>query len=291
MKNFVYLFILSLSALLSCNDVQKTQNEVTSKPSVTTAADASSVDWLLNNCPYENFIISNEEFNAMKGNFKQPPFNTLLNYSQIPENYWIDACYLKNLESAIIKHNSTATEKIDEFWVFMGADESRDERVQVFLVPASGKTPKWISIGDIGGCSPVFSNYDNNYTNVASPMLKRFNKKHRKEGSIFGKKVDNFSNGIRFKLCLLSAINKLIKDNQAKSLNGIRIYNAAYKENKAPGQKYDNQTSIVIVFTKMGPDGVIIDDFDVVRKFYDKAKDLKILNTFNRGELCPKNCP
>lgn len=293
MKKIAFFLPTVLIILFSCNSESENKKvNDTEKNNVvaTTAADTAAIDAVLQ-CGYENYIISDAEYEAMKKSFKEEPFKTLLNHSQIPSSHWIDACYLKNLETSISKYNSTATKKIDSFWVFLGADENRDERVQFFLLPAIGRAITPINIDNSENCIPIFTNYDNNYEKVAKPKLKRFNKKHRNEGIFNGKMIDSLSKGIRFNLCLLKAFNKLIEDNQAKNLNGIRIYHAAYKEKKAPGQIADHQTTVTFVFTKPGPGGSIIDDLEVVKKYYDRAKQLNILNTFNRGELCPQSCP
>jgi hypothetical protein len=70
---------------------------------------------------------------------------------------------------------------------------------------------------------------------------------------------------------------------------GIRIYPAAYskREPQVPGQKYDNQSTFIILPTKYTQNGQV-DDWGVYPFFKDKIMNLE---AFNHGELCPTKCP
>ncbi len=79
------------------------------------------------------------------------------------------------------------------------------------------------------------------------------------------------------------------------NLDGARFHFIAYEKNDtAPGQYVDHQTSIAIVpthYIKDVPEGASHhqDNWDVLNP--EKEKALSILDALNHGELCPRNCP
>jgi hypothetical protein len=118
---------------------------------------------------------------------------------------------------------------------------------------------------------------------------KKFFTRYRHQTNVDGPDssgIDSLSRSVWLSSCSIGHINDYMK--YAHS-GGIRIYPAAYskREPQVPGQKYDNQSTFIILPTKYTQNEQV-DDWGVYPFFKDKTRGLA---AFNHGELCPTKCP
>jgi hypothetical protein len=283
-----FLFIIALLIFTACGNNTETSDN---KPVTAKEADTMSnkKDLILcPDCDNGNIEIPEVKAKRMIDSFSSIYRKEEYDKQTIPKYFWIDACYIKTMLAYISNHPQA---NIDGVRFYLGTDKNRNDKVQLFISPTRQRHALWPNdISTAGGCTPIFGNYENDPGGIATPMMKSFNKIHRHKPFIGDPRRDSLSIGVWFKTCVLECISNTIRNNQNLRLNGVNVYNAAYYEmsGNVTGQKHTNQSTMVIVFTKLNEMGETVDDFSIGETLFKKRK--KDWNALNHGELCPKAC-
>lgn len=290
-KRYLSIFILVVF-FISCSN--NTENKTAPKSVEQNSDTAGIILKLCTNCSIANVEIDSATAQKMINHHDTTYRKDQYYKSTIPQKFWIDACYISTLLSYISKNPQLNIDGISFYW---GSDKNKSDKVQLFMTPTSKtQTSKrkalWPNniIPAVGGCIPQYPNYENNKSGIADPMISHFNKKHRRDPLIGKPKKDSLSVGVWMETCVLECISNTIKSNPSLRLNGISVYNAAYSEKAGniPGQHYANQSSVVIVFSKLNDSGETVDDFRIGQELlkYNKIP----WKALNHGTLCPDSC-
>jgi hypothetical protein len=292
----VYCFVMPLLLFISsCNEVS---NKMENKSEVVQNKDSTkNLKTLLALCPScnnANLEIPEGIARGLISNFETNYLQDVQDIATIPKSVWIDACYISTMVSYIKANPGSQIDGIRFYW---GTNKNRADKVQLFVTPTKNRKPLWPNnINPLPRCVPQFQNYDNDFGGIADPMLKRYNKIHRKTPLLGNPQRDNLSRGVWFPTCVLECISNTIKGNPDNKLNGVFICNAAYSSlsSNVPGQLYANQSTIVIVFSKLDDQGNTVEDFsigDALFNNFNKELDAKKwIDALNHGELCPNSC-
>lgn len=120
----------------------------------------------------------------------------------------------------------------------------------------------------------------------------KYFRKERIEGDRESATLDSLSLGVWFKKCTIDALATVLKNN-TQNLDGIRIHSIAYpymQPGEPNGQKFTNQSSLILVPYKIDENGKITDIWDAVTTPELKNSKKLFTNAANKGELCPQIC-
>jgi len=134
---------------------------------------------------------------------------------------------------------------------------------------------------------PTFENYNLSMKDGRDKKTK-FRQEYREESQLENRasaKYDAFSLSVWLDKCIFQVMHKILIDSP-KVYDGFMLYAAAYEKKKVPSQKYNHQTTIILVPTKkVGMSHE--EDWDILNTIRYKSGRLVL----NHGELCPDNCP
>ena len=151
---------------------------------------------------------------------------------------------------------------------------------------------KWGDRINITGENYQFRNF-NLKKCYGKSLRRKFNKNYRKKRFLRKPIVDSLSESVWMQSCAFTYLSSLLA-NPNNNLDGIRVYFAAYfkKEKLGNFQKYDNQSTVLLVPTSRNERGEHITDWNIIQEKYKiPVKSIESpKKALNHGQLCPNNC-
>jgi hypothetical protein len=297
-KIIIVLFTLSLFIFFSCNNGGETNTQQKADSidkSLSQQAISENNKIALVECSgTDNLTIEKHEADIYKDHF----FDYYVKGSDQNGRYllsreiWIDADIIKEYGTLFEKQSP------DKYDGIRFHNAVKNDYSTIILAPTGPSSADKTVHNDIWGeilkiVDPKqFENYDLEKA-TATPMITLFEKKYRNKRIKWDMEptgpIDSLSKSTWINRCVFIDLKKIILAlaNTDNEVDGIKVIFGAYKDfsNKVPGQKYNNQSTIMLVPTHGDSNGGHIEDWELIKKV------AKFNSAYNHGELCPNFCP
>lgn len=286
MKKIILIFLAVVTAVSfnACNnggDDKKAEEINTDSTNAENTVEKKIVD----ECPGDwNITLDENEAKKMRAHYMNT-FKKTNTY--LTDSAWIDNLVIRSLAAFF---ESPGGRDFDGVRFVNGAPSGNNKSI-VMIVPTKAvpdtnlHTEIWGNdiFSLLEGTPVSFQHYNLKYKEYAEERINRFETLYRKGGA-----TDSLSTKVWMHKCVFSELKKLMEIETTDKITGVSVLFGAYK-NKAyriPGQKYDTQSTIIIVPTSSdGVDGHT-NRWDIVKSKLIRKQDAG----YNHGELCPTKC-
>ena len=228
--------------------------------------------------------------------------NALLN------NYWIDSCTVFRIASYLRSQQYDgvrvyfACEEQENTGAYPGEQYKNKSSIfiyptQTLAAPPPAGQSEHVDVDVViptTGCSIPTGYFETKA--AASGKLSSFKTVYRKTGAGGIALKDSLSISVWVDSCVVFALEKFIKDNSAKRIDGANIKMAAYETKDLvlrPSQKHHKQSTFIIVPTNPNTTGGHDDNWTIIKSFYKFIRAYRPAGApggMNHGELCPQVC-
>jgi len=283
---FYLIVCICLSACNNETGSSNTKNEMDSSGSLNKSAHVAIMTDSACYIGLDNLLVDSARADTMRNFFDSLYIkHSSFTKKNLVRNIWIDSCVI----TAFATFFETQT-KYDGARFYSGSNSNNKSTLMLVpTIPGKNHDDVLVSIPvNPTDCNREFTNFNLGF--AMANKKDKFHRDFRENGHL-----DSLSISVWMGRCVFIILKDLLRQNPS-TLDGVNVYFAAYdslKRNQRPSQKYQYQSTIILVPTRSNGKKHT-DDWHILKSssLYQKWKILSGRDGgLNHGELCPEDCP